>query len=290
MIHNCAYPSKCCKYRPGCRTKHATAFHDYYVKPDDETLGAAEDASPALTGGCGSANDYDVIANCKVDSVDKRVVLLRTCALRVINPDSKKPTLAYAQLDTASQANLISKRLCKEFGLRRNVYASTAIRILGDFNTKCNRHSDFDLASLTDSKTYVIKEELIMSDFEDDENTLPHRIDTSKLSHVGGVQKPVISYRKSVDLLIGQSDNFFLTVLEEREGFDCNEPNYGRTRLGSMTNGGRMDICSNLINSRRAVVNACQCDARECENLRLKNTSLKENLRKFELRDEELLP
>ena len=51
-----------------------------------------------------------------------------------------------------------------------------------------------------------------------------------------------------------------------------------------------MDICSNLINSRRAVVNVCKCDTRECENLRLENASLKENLRKIELKDEELLP
>ena len=90
MVRNyCAYPSKCRKCRPDCRTKHATALHDYYVKPDDETLGAAEASSSAPTSGSGSANDYDVIVNRKVDSVDKGVVLLRTCAVRVINPDTK---------------------------------------------------------------------------------------------------------------------------------------------------------------------------------------------------------
>ena len=129
-----------------------------------------------------------------------------------------------------------------------------------------------------------------MSNFEDDGNTLSHCIDTSTLSHFRGVQIPVISYRKSVDLLIGQSDKFLLTVLEEREGLNSNEPNYVLTRLGPMASGGRMDISSNLINSRRAVVNVCKCDARECENLRLENASLKESLRKIELKDEELLP
>ena len=129
-----------------------------------------------------------------------------------------------------------------------------------------------------------------MSNFEDDENTLPHCIDTTKLSLFRGVQIPLISYRKSVDLLNGQLDKFLLTVLEEREGFNSNEPNYVLTRLGAMASGGRMDTCSNLINSRRAVVNVCKCDARECENLRLENASLKENLRKIELKDEELLP
>ena len=143
-------------------------------KPDDETLGAAEAASSAPTSGSGSANDYDVIVNRKIDSVDKRVVLLRTCAVRVINPDTKKSTLVYAQLDTASQAILISERLCNELGLKRNVNASTAIRTLGDFTTKCNAHSDFDLTSLADGKTYGIKGALIVSNFEDNENTLPH--------------------------------------------------------------------------------------------------------------------
>ena len=57
-----------------------------------------------------------------------------------------------------------------------------------------------------------------------------------------------------------------------------------------MASGGRMDICSNLINSRWAVVNVCKCDAWECGNLRLENASPKENLRKIELKNEELLP
>ena len=57
-----------------------------------------------------------------------------------------------------------------------------------------------------------------------------------------------------------------------------------------MASRGRMDICSNLINSRRAEVNDCKCDAGECENLRLENASLKENLRKIERKDEKLLP
>ena len=78
--------------------------------------------------------------------------------------------------------------------------------------------------------------------------------------------------------------------MEQRKGLNSNEPNNVLTRLGPMASGGRMDICSNLINSRRAVVNVCKCDARECENLRLENASLKENLQKIELKDEKLLP
>ena len=55
--------------------------------------------------------DPDIVVNRKVDNVDKCVVLHCTCAVRVIKPDTGKTTLAYAQLDTASQATLISEKL-----------------------------------------------------------------------------------------------------------------------------------------------------------------------------------
>ena len=57
----------------------------------------------------------------KVDSVDRRVVLLSTCAVRILNPDTGKSILAYALLDTASQATLISESLCVELESKRNV-------------------------------------------------------------------------------------------------------------------------------------------------------------------------
>ena len=40
--------------------------------------------------------------------------------------------------------------------------------------------------------------------------------------------------RRRVDVLIGQSDKSLLTVLEEREGMDPEEPNYVLTRLGPL--------------------------------------------------------
>ena len=110
---------------------------------------------------------------------------------------------------TLPQATLISERLCNELGLKHNVNASTAIRTLGDFTTKCNGHSDFDLASLADGKTYGIKGALIVSNFEDDENTLPHCMDTSKLSHFRGIQMPVISIVKVLTCLLGNRISFF---------------------------------------------------------------------------------
>ena len=54
-------------------------------------------------------------------------VLLRTCAVRVFNPDTNKCTLAYAQHDTASRATLISEQLKNELGL--NIIKSRKVKI-----------------------------------------------------------------------------------------------------------------------------------------------------------------
>ena len=78
--------------------------------------------------------------------------------------------------------------------------------------------------------------------FNDDKNTLPHAVDTSALNNFDGVEIPVAPERERVDVLIGQSDKALLTVLEEREGMDPEEPNFVLTRLGpvsSGTSGGR---------------------------------------------------
>ena len=76
-------------------------------------LGTAETNEPAV---CGTAkNDGARDLNFgKVKTTQNRPVLLRTTAVKVINPVNGKSTLAYAQLDIASQANLISDNLRKE--------------------------------------------------------------------------------------------------------------------------------------------------------------------------------
>ena len=49
-------------------------------------------------------------------------------------------------------------------------------------------------------------------------------------------------------------------VLEEREGLDANEPNYVLTRLGPVASGGRMNVRSDQLQSRRVEVEPCECD------------------------------
>ena len=69
-------------------------------------------------------------------------------------------------------------------------------------------------------------------------------------------------------LIIGQSDKVLLTVLEERESLDPNEPNYVLTRLGPMASGGRVHACSDLVQSRRTAVETCHCNVHKCGELK----------------------
>ena len=54
-----------------------------------------------------------------------------------------------------------------------------------------------------------------MPEFADDEGTLPQAVNVEKLEHFHGVTIPVIAQRKSMDILIGQTDKSLLFVLEE---------------------------------------------------------------------------
>ena len=50
--------------------------------------------------------------------------------------------------------------------------------------------------------------------------------------HFNGVKIPTLPHRKNIDIFIGQSDKALLTVLEERESLNFDEPNLVLTRLG----------------------------------------------------------
>ena len=121
---------KCRKCRPDSKTKHATALHDCYATP--RNVGAVGKTPTVSESSSNSESDSNTVSAVrKVYDPDQRVVLLRTTAVRVINPDTKKSSLAYAQLDTASQATIISDNLCTELGLKRNVDSEKSIRTFG---------------------------------------------------------------------------------------------------------------------------------------------------------------
>ena len=124
-----------------------------------------------------------------------------------------------------------------------------------------------------------------MPEFDDDKGTLPHAVNVEKLEHFQGVTFPVIAQRKSIDILIGQTDKYLLTVLEERESKHPDHPNYLLTRLGLIASGGRLGLRQSVCKNFKIQVDR-DCDGCECEQLKQEIASLKESLRNFEIEDE----
>ena len=82
-----------------------------------------------------------------------------------------------------------------------------------------------------------------------------------------------------------------LTVLEEREGVDPEEPNYVLTRLGPIASGGRAsrNLCSSgSLSALRANINSSV--ENEYNKLKEENIALKQSLREYELLDEVIQP
>ena len=96
------------------QNKHSAALHECYLN-----LGAAEktDFKPTPDARVHLKQDdkreFTVI---KVTSIDKPI-LLRTSAVRVVNPDTGVSTLAYAQNDTVLKLLLFRIILKKNLGL-----------------------------------------------------------------------------------------------------------------------------------------------------------------------------
>ena len=83
-------------------------------------------------------------------------VLLRTCAVRVLNPDTNKCTLAYAQHDTASQATLASEQLKNELGINVNTNPKVRIRTLAEQTSKRSGCTSFKLQSLATDEVLLL--------------------------------------------------------------------------------------------------------------------------------------
>ena len=79
----------------------------------------------------------------------------------------------------------------------------------------------------------------------DDEGALPHSVNVRNLNHFKGVEIPVISHRKSIDILIGQTSKL-LYVLTKQEGLVQDKPNLVITRLGPIASGGPANLGPNL--------------------------------------------
>ena len=217
-------------------------------------------------------------------------VLLRTSAVQVINPRTGNSTLVYAQHDTASQVTLVSERLVNELDLNVNFDHVLNIRTLAEQTTKSAGFTELKLQSRTTNEVFEIKNALVVSNFMDDEGALPHSVNVRNLNHFKGIDIPVISYRKSIDVLIGQTDKLLLTVLKEREGLLRDEPNLVITRLGPISSGGRANLGSNLPQNRKVKLREDSDSCETCKHLKQEIATLKESVRNFEREDELIQP
>ena len=84
-------------------------------------------------------------------------MMLRTCAVKVINPVTGKSTLAYAQHDTAFQATLISESLREELGLATKTDHPITIRTLAEQTMHSGGLTKFEIESLLNKETFAIK-------------------------------------------------------------------------------------------------------------------------------------
>ena len=101
---------------------------------------------------------------------------------------------------------------------------------------------------------------------------------------------PVITERKSVDILIWQTDKLLLTVLEERESIHPDDPNYVLTRLGSIASGGLIGVGSKPCQTSKVQTTSECGDQCECDQLKLEISELKDSLRNYEMDDEVIQP
>ena len=122
VVRDCSFSSKCRKWGRNVKLKHASVLHNFYVKSISVNFGAAEAGdTPGAFPAVDREGENDSLEESRVltrkVAPGSSTILLRTSAVKVVNPRTGKATHAYAQHDTASQATLISESLKNELGL-----------------------------------------------------------------------------------------------------------------------------------------------------------------------------
>ena len=84
IVRNCPRSTKCRKCGPRSQNKHATALHECFISPNTGAAdkGSDEPGSKNET----TQNERNERVVLKANSLDKRVILLRTSAVKIVNP------------------------------------------------------------------------------------------------------------------------------------------------------------------------------------------------------------
>ena len=128
FVRNCELHSKCYKCGPKYKNKHSGVLHEFYSRSTSVNLGATKPVSTEKSNEEKTSTESVVVR--KMVPNNNNLVLLRTSAVKVINPSSGKCALVYAQHDTASQVTLILERLSNELGLEMKDSNAITIRTL----------------------------------------------------------------------------------------------------------------------------------------------------------------
>ena len=280
----CTSSSKCRLCGSHFGSKHSTALYELYVNSDSVNLGAGSVGhhQTLVTPGAGKKQTDAEQIDVRKLAFNNDLVMLRTSVVWVKNSVTGKSTLAYAQHDTASHATLISKSFRDELGLATKTDHAITIRTLAEQTMRSGGLANFEIESLSNKETFAIKNALVVPDFVDDKNVLPHEVNTQKRMHFKGVKIPTFSHRQRIDILIGKTNKELLTVLEERKDLNASEPNYVLTQLAPIASGGHVEVRSDSQHVLKARVNV-DCDTSECEQLRQDITELNAALRQVKL-------
>ena len=83
---------------------------------------------------------------------------------------------------------------------------AVATRTLPEQTMRSDGFTNFEIELLSNKETFAIKNALAVLDFVNDENVLPHAVNTQKLAHFKGVKIPAFPQRQRIDILIGKTN------------------------------------------------------------------------------------
>ena len=154
----CTSSSKCRLCEPRFGTKYSTALHDLYVNSDLVNLGAVSvgHCQTLVTPDAGKKQTDAEQTVVRKLAIDNDLVILRTSAVRVTNPETGKSTLAIAQHDTASRATSISEFEGRAWVAIETDHAIT-IRTFAEQTMRSGGLTIFEIKPLSNKETFAIK-------------------------------------------------------------------------------------------------------------------------------------